>query len=132
MMDRDSFGEWIDLYERAWRTQGGALLERLFAPDATYRTAPYENPFRGFDAVVRMWEPRSGPDERFEMSHEIIAVEGDMGVARVRVVYEDPSIHEYTDVWIVRFDEDGRCVAFEEWPFWPSGQQGGWIKGPKE
>jgi hypothetical protein len=131
-MDRDSFGEWIDLYERAWRAQGGALLERLFVPDATYRTAPYENPFRGLEAVVRMWEPRSGPDERFEMGHEIIAVEGDTGVARVRVVYKDPSIHEYTDIWIVRFDEDGRCVAFEEWPFWPSGQRGGWIKGPKE
>lgn len=25
----------------------------------------------------------------------------------------------YRDLWIVRFDEDGRCREFEEWPFWP-------------
>jgi hypothetical protein len=131
VMDRDSFGEWIALYERAWRTKGGALLEQLFAPDATYRTAPYENPFRGFDAIVDLWEPRSGPDELFEMSHEIIAVEGDTGVARVKVVYSEP-VHEYTDIWIVRFDEHGLCVAFEEWPFWPPGREGGWIEGPKK
>lgn len=131
-MDRDSLNAWIELYERAWRNKEAALLEQLFAPDATYRTAPYENPFEGLDAIVDMWEPRSGPDERFEMSHEIVAVEGNMGVARVKVVYSDPVPHEYTDIWIVRFDEEGRCVAFEEWPFWPSGQDGGWVKGPKE
>lgn len=84
----------------------------------------------GLDAIRAMWEPRSGPDERFEMSHEIVAVEGNTGVARVKVIYSDPP-HEYTDIWIVRFDGEGRCAAFEEWPFWPSGQEGGWIKGPK-
>lgn len=130
-MDRSSLSEWIDLYERAWRTNEPGLLERLFASDATYRTAPYESPFTGLNAIRDMWEPRSGPDELFEMSHEIVAVEGSTGVARVKVIYSDP-VHEYTDIWIVRFDDEGRCVAFEEWPFWPSGQEGGWIKGPKE
>jgi hypothetical protein len=26
---------------------------------------------------------------------------------------------EYRDLWIMRFDDDGRCCAYEEWPFWP-------------
>ncbi|MGI8306275.1 hypothetical protein [Saccharopolyspora hattusasensis] len=26
---------------------------------------------------------------------------------------------EYRDLWIVRFAPDGKCLAFEEWPFWP-------------
>lgn len=131
-MDRDSLSAWIELYERAWRTGGAALLQHLFAPDATYRTAPYESPFAGLDSIVDMWEPRSGNDELFEMSSEIVAVEGNTGVARVKVLYGDASPHEYTDIWIVQFDDQGRCIAFEEWPFWPKGQQGGWIRGPEQ
>lgn len=130
-MDRESLSAWIDLYERAWRTNEHDLLEDLFAPQATYRTAPYENPFRGSRAIAAMWKPRSGPEAKFEMSHEVVAVEGDTGVARVKVIYAEPRV-EFTDLWIVRFDDRGRCTAFEEWPFWPSGQDGGWIKGPEE
>ncbi|MQA99161.1 MAG: nuclear transport factor 2 family protein [Actinobacteria bacterium] len=132
-MDRDSFNRWIDLYEQAWRAEGTELLRDLFATDATYRTAPYEKPFRGLDAIAEMWdEERDSPHEAFEMSHEIVAVEGNTGVAFVEVLYGGPVTREYRDLWIVRFDRDGRCVAFEEWPFWPPGRNGGWIDGPKE
>jgi hypothetical protein len=67
-----------------------------------------------------MWETeRTGPDERFEMSSEVIAVDGDVAVARIEARYEDPSPHEYRDLWIIEFADDGRCQSFEEWPFWP-------------
>jgi hypothetical protein len=32
---------------------------------------------------------------------------------------------------VVRLDDDGRCLEFEEWPFWPPGQEGGWVAGPE-
>ena len=67
-------------------------------------------------AIAEMWErERTGPDETFEMSSEIVAVDGDTGVARVEVSYGDPVEIEYRDLWIVRLDGDGRCVEFEEW-----------------
>ena len=47
-----------------------------------------------------------------------MAVEGDTGVVRAEVVYERPPQH-FRDLWIVRVDEQGRCLAFEEWPFRP-------------
>jgi hypothetical protein len=53
------------------------------------------------------------------MDAQIVAVDGDVAVARVHVRYEDPAPHEYRDLWIIRFAPDGRCQAFEEWPFWP-------------
>ena len=28
-------------------------------------------------------------------------------------------VHEYRDLWIIRFAEDGRCRHFEEWPYAP-------------
>jgi hypothetical protein len=100
------------------------MLTELFASDATYSAGPYEERHRGLDAIRRLWEAeRAGPDEDFTMRSEIVAVEGDTGVARVHVVYADPP-QEYLDLWIVRVDADGRCVSFEEWPFWPPGTDG--------
>ncbi len=130
-MDRTGLRAWIDLYERAWRTAGAELLADLFAPVATYRTAPYEEPFSGLPAIAAMWEAgRDGPDEVFTMRSEVVAVEDAVGVARVEVWYGDPVRQQYRDLWVVRFDDTGRCIAFEEWPFWPKGAQGGWHEGP--
>jgi hypothetical protein len=49
-----------------------------------------------------------------------VAVEGATAVVRVEVKYGDPAHRQYRDLWIMRFADDGRCSAFEEWPFWPN------------
>ncbi len=130
-MDRTGLRAWVELYERAWRTAGTELLAQLFTPEATYQTAPFEEPFRGLPAIAAMWEAgRTGPDEVFTMASEVVAVDGDTGVARVEVRYGDPVVQHYRDLWVVRFNGAGRCIAFEEWPFWPKGTEGGWHAGP--
>ena len=107
-------------YERAWRTPGTEPLAELFAPDVTYLYDPYEEPVRGLDALGPWWEGgRDGPDEVFIMSSEVVAVDGDVAVVRAEVQYGDPVRQEYRDLWVLRFGGDGRCAAFEEWPFWP-------------
>ena len=83
-MDRVTLRTWVEAYERAWRTEATDALNALFAADATYRTAPFEEPFRGPAAISAMWEEeRSGPDEAFALESEVVAVEGDTGVVRV-------------------------------------------------
>jgi hypothetical protein len=120
MVTRDQVENWISNYERSWRTPGTALLRDLFSDGACYRQAPYDAPRVGIDEIAAMWEEqRESPDEVFSMSSEILAVEGDTAVVRLRVRYGDPLTQEYLDLWVIQFDEEGRCVAFEEWPFWP-------------
>ena len=117
-MDRDDLARWIAAYERAWRTAGTDSLAELFAPDATYSTGPYARPQRGLAAITELWErEREGPDEVFAMRSEIVAVEGDAGVARIEVAYGEPIERKWRDIWIVRLDDRGRATTFEEWPF---------------
>jgi ketosteroid isomerase-like protein len=124
-MDRAQLTEWLEGYERAWRAPGTDALTDLFTEDATYSTAPYESPHLGLAAIGEMWEAeRLGPDEDFQLSSEIVAVEGDTGVARIEARYGAPKNKEYRDLWIVRLNGDGLCTHFEEWPFWPPDQQG--------
>ena len=82
--------------------------------------SPYAETVHGLAAIGRLWErERQGAEEAFEMSHEVVAVEGDTGVVRVEVHYGEPRRAEYRDLWIVRLDANGRCREFEEWPYWP-------------
>jgi len=124
-MDRVHLTEWLGGYERAWRTRGTDALRGLFTEDATYSTAPYEKPHRGLDAIAEMWEAeRLGPDEDFEMTREIVAVEEDTAVAKIEVHYGAPKGTAYRDLWIVKLNDEGLCFHFEEWPFWPTDQDG--------
>jgi hypothetical protein len=118
MMDRAHVEAWIEGYERAWRTAGTGPLAELFTEDASYRMSPYEEPVVGLAAIGALWErERVGPEEGFEMSHEIVAVDGGTAVVRLEVRYEAGA--EYRDLWLIRFAADGRCREFEEWPYWP-------------
>lgn len=119
-VSREDATAWVAAYERAWRTAGTEALGHLFVEDATYRMSPFEDPAVGLAEIAELWErERKGPDEQFEMSHEVVAVEGDTAVIRVEVHYEGPERPQYRDLWIVRFAASGRCLEFEEWPFWP-------------
>ncbi|GAA0804258.1 nuclear transport factor 2 family protein [Spirilliplanes yamanashiensis] len=119
MVTREQVTVWIDDYETAWRTAGTAGLAGLFAADATYRQGPYREPVAGLDAIAAMWEAeRDGPGESFDMVAEVLAVEDRTAVARVSVRYHDPA-QEWLDLWVLRFDDEGRCTAFEEWPYAP-------------
>jgi ketosteroid isomerase-like protein len=121
-MDKEQAAAWIAGYERAWRSPGTDMLAEVFTPDATYLQGPFDAPLVGLPAIAGMWdEERTGPDEAFEMSSEIIAVDGDTAVARVEITYGEPDHEEFCDLWIIRFAEDGRCRSFEEWWFSPDG-----------
>jgi SnoaL-like domain len=118
---RADLARWMQSYERAWRTAGTAALEQLFTAQATYRDAPFADPLVGLEAIAAFWEAeRDGPDEPFTLQWAPVAVEGDVGVARVEVAYGDPAVGVYRDLWIVTLEADGRCAAFEEWPFFPA------------
>jgi ketosteroid isomerase-like protein len=119
-VDREHVGEWVARYERAWRTAGTDLLAELFTDDATYSMGPYERTREGLAEIAELWEDeRQGPDELFTMTREVIAVDADTAIARIEVRYGDPVTHEFRDLWVMRFADDGRCRTFEEWPFWP-------------
>ena len=118
-MDRREVANWIAHYEHAWRSPGTHELEVLFTRDATYSQGPYAEPVQGLDAIGRMWEAeRTGPDEHFSMTSALVALDDDVAVARIEVHYHDDG-NSWRDLWVMRFDANGLCKAFEEWPIAP-------------
>jgi ketosteroid isomerase-like protein len=119
MVDHAAVEAWIAKYEQLWRTPGTDRLGELFTDDASYSMAPFEAPYHGLPAIADLWErERVSADEPFTMESDVIAVDGDHAVARVEVRYQATGSH-FRDLWIMQFDDRGRCSTFEEWPFAP-------------
>jgi hypothetical protein len=126
-MDRSDVARWVEGYERAWRTAGTDALAELFSPAASYLPSPWAPPLEGLDAIARFWDQeREGPDEPFVMASDVLAVEDTTAVVRVSVDYGGGEVtpERWRDLWVIRFGSDGRCVAFEEWPFAPGQRDG--------
>jgi SnoaL-like domain len=123
MTDRAVVHDWLARYERAWRAPGTAALDELFADSITYLPSPWSSPILGLDSLRRFWEAaRSGPDEGFRMTSEIVAVDGRTAVVRVHVGYDDGQ--RWRDLWVLTLDDEDRCEHFEEWPFAPDQDDG--------
>src|SRR5688572_8259389 len=116
--DRDDVDRWIARYEQAWRSPHLEELNEVFPERVAYVKSPWSEPILGLAQLGRFWEhARTGPDEDFRMTSSIVAVEGRTAVVRVAVDYG--SGERWRDLWVLTFDDEGRCEAFEEWPFGP-------------
>jgi hypothetical protein len=115
-MDRRGFQGWLDAYFRAWESNAVADVAALFTEDAVYRVGPFREPWRGRDEIVRRWVEGGSTD--MDHGFEILAVEGDVGVARWRVITQlpgDPVKVEHDGVLVITFAPDGRCRDHLEW-----------------
>jgi ketosteroid isomerase-like protein len=124
-VERADVEAWVSAYVRAWRSPGTERLAEIFTPDVAYLLSPWRPAIEGIEAVAAMWEAeRDGPDEGFTFASEVVAVDGDTAVVRAEVEYSGPDSSRWRDLWVLRFAGDGRCQAFEEWPFAPSQRDG--------
>lgn len=109
--------DFVARYLTAWRTNDPADIAAVFAPDAVYHPRPNASQIAsGIEEIVPFWlEERDEPGTwEFEWS---IAVE-DAHAAAIRGVTTYPAGPKqgtYDNLWLVRFDDDGRAVEFTDW-----------------
>jgi len=109
----------LDGYLDAWRTNDPDTIRSLFAVDATYRGASGQRtPFTGIDEIVAHWlEERDEPGTWAflgAVEHETATSAMIRGVTSYST---GPKSGAYDNIWLVRFDDDGRTVEFQDWWF---------------
>jgi len=79
---------WLDAYVEAWRT--------------------YDR-----DAIVASWlEERDEPGS-WEADYRPLMIAGDRAVATGETRYREGRV--FSNLYVLRFDDDGRCAEFVEW-----------------
>jgi len=115
-VDDGGFQRWLNAYVEAWQTYDPAAIGDLFSVDVEYRYHPWDEPVRGREALVEAWlDDRDEPDS-WTAEYRPWLVAGDdavaVGVSRYRLA--DEADREYHNVFLCRFDRDGRCREFTE------------------
>lgn len=118
--DRETVQRWLDAYVAAWQSWDESAIADLWSEDAIWYR-PFGIRARGRDAITSEWfaEQHLFQDHPYEGRYEPIAVDGGRVVAHGRTTFYDPDsgepVTEYDNVWLLRFDGDGRCSEFHEW-----------------
>jgi hypothetical protein len=117
-VDAARFQLWLDDYVAAWTSYEPEAIGELFSEDAEYRYHPWDSPVKGRAAIVTAWlDDRDDPDS-WTAEYRPWLVSGDRAVAVgvSRYVGDSPDAvdREYHNVFLCRFDSDGRCQDFIE------------------
>lgn len=117
-MTHEDVQRWLTRYVAAWRANDADTIGELFSADAVYRYHPYgDDAVRGREAIVQAWLEEGDPPDSWEAEYEPFAVDGDRAVAtgwsRYATTADEPE-RTYHNVFLMRFDPDGRCAEFTE------------------
>ena len=112
-MTSEQIQDWLDAYVAAWRSYDHAAIGALFRDDATYAYHPYDEPLRGRDAIVASW--LEDPDEAgsWEARYAPLVIDGERAIATGETRYANG--RTFSNLFVMRFDDDGRCADFVEW-----------------
>jgi ketosteroid isomerase-like protein len=119
MIDHHSVAQWLQDYVSAWKSYDSQAIASLFNEHATYRYNPYDEPLRGRDAIVANWLENRDVPNTYSAEYKPVAVDGDTAVANGRTVYYQADgttlKRQYDNIFVLRFDGEGRCTEFCEW-----------------
>ena len=119
-MEHSEFQRWLDAYVEAWRTYDETAIAELFAEHASYRYHPWDDDaetVRGRESIVASWLGDRDEPGTWAAEYRPWAIEDDRAVAVgvSRYLRADGTVErEYHNVFLCRFDADGRCVEFTE------------------
>jgi ketosteroid isomerase-like protein len=106
--------KWLARYLEAWTTNDPATIVSLFSEDAVYRPTPFSSGWRGHDDILAGWLDRKDEPGEWTFDHDIVCATPELAVVRGRTTYPREGA-DYSNIWLVEFDPDGRCRAFTEW-----------------
>jgi len=121
----DDFTRWLERYRDAMVRLDPTAAGDLFSTDASYRESPFAETIKGRAQIVAYWEMVATVMRDVDFSFDVLAVDGDVGVAHVRdTLTRVPSGKRarYDGIFAARFDDELRCVDFREW----------WVQLPPE
>lgn len=117
MDTRDAARRWAETWRTAWEELDREPIVALYAPQATFSTAPFREPYRGADGVREYLDRVFGEEEapRVHMSEPI--VDGDRAsISWWASLREGGAEVTLAGTSVLRFDVAGLVVA--HWDAW--------------
>ena len=120
MVTKDSLENWLAAYESAWENRDPDAAAAIFTPNALYYETPHTDAFEGRAGIAGYWAKATADQRDIDFASEILAVDGDVGVASWTASLASRSTGsriELNGVFVLKFAPDGLCSELREWWF---------------
>jgi ketosteroid isomerase-like protein len=105
---------WMDRYIVAWTENHPDHIAALFTEDAVYDPQTADGELHGVEEIVSWWREIGDDPDNWSFEWLPLVEEGDLAIITGSTRYADPP-SSYRNLWVIRFDESGRCRDFTEW-----------------
>jgi ketosteroid isomerase-like protein len=118
--DRPMVRRWLDAYVAAWKSYDETEIADLWTKDAVW-AYPFRVRATGREAITAEWmaEKEVFVGRGYDAAYAPIAIDGPFAVTHGRTLFFDVATGttqaEFDNVWVLRFEPDGRCAEFHEW-----------------
>jgi hypothetical protein len=111
---RGRLESWVDGYVAAWTNNDPEHIAALFTEDAVYDPQTADGEIHGVEAISLWWLELDEDPENWDFQWLPLVETDEMGIITGKTTYHDPPA-TYRNLWVIRFDETGRCKDFTEW-----------------
>lgn len=125
-MDTSDVVNWLNRYIAAWKSGDPQEIGDLFTEDVEYHYTPYAPVVKGREAVVASWLEDADEPGTWSAHYEPELVEGNRAAAKGHSTYyeKDGSVKaEWSNLFLLTFDDAGRCSAFWDWYYKKPGEE---------
>jgi limonene-1,2-epoxide hydrolase len=108
--------EWARRYARAWETADDEAVGALFTEAATYRSNPFEEPYRGREEIRRYWREVTATQARVEVRIGRTIADGSRAVVEWWTEMDSGGTPvTLPGTLLLDLDENGLCTALREY-----------------
>jgi hypothetical protein len=114
----EAIDSWLLSYGRAWQARDANAFSELFSPDAIYHWTPFREPQLGRQAIASAVSTAFSGQRDIQFESRLLAGSSDLYVAHwSREFTRIASARRVTvdGIFVLRFDDRGRCQEFREW-----------------
>lgn len=105
---------WVDGYVAAWADNDQEHIAALFTEDAVYDPQTADGEIHGVEAISEWWRDLDEDADNWDFQWLPLIENDEIGIITGKTNYFDPPV-TFRNLWIIRFDETGRCKDFTEW-----------------
>jgi hypothetical protein len=111
-----SLEEWAERYARAWETADDEAAGALFTEDATYRSDPFGELYRGRDEIRRYWREVTSTQANVEVAVGWTLAVGSRAIVEWWTQMDsDGTPVTLPGALLLDLDESGLCRALREY-----------------
>jgi hypothetical protein len=106
--------DWMEGYIEAWESNEARDIAALFHPEAIYDPQTADGELHGHHEIVEWWKDVDDTPGNWEFEWIPLVETDDLAVITATTRYLEPPA-SYRNLFVVKFDEEGRCFDFTEW-----------------